>query len=158
MEFNVCFVCTGNAARSPYAETVLKALLAKEGMDQIGVFSMGTLDWGSNPRDPMMVQIAKERGYELTGTTVCMTRSTLLVADLIIVFDVHHRNACTRVLDYAYWDRIVSFNQYAFGKEGNVEDPHYQSEALYRQVAELIEHGCQEMVARWKVEPPRRQI
>ena len=44
--YKVCFVCTGNACRSPFAECVTKALLDKEGMKEIETFSLGTLDWG----------------------------------------------------------------------------------------------------------------
>lgn len=43
-EYTICFVCTGNACRSPFAECVLKSMLEQEGMDNIEVFSRGTLD------------------------------------------------------------------------------------------------------------------
>ena len=50
-KYTICFVCTGNACRSPFAECVLKSMLEQEGMDNVEVFSRGTLDWGENPRD-----------------------------------------------------------------------------------------------------------
>ena len=65
MNYKICFVCTGNACRSPFAECVTKKLLADAGMSGIVVFSLGTLDWGENPRDVAMVDVAKELGYEL---------------------------------------------------------------------------------------------
>ena len=48
MNYKICFVCTGNACRSPFAECVTKKLLADAGMNGIEVFSMGTLDWGES--------------------------------------------------------------------------------------------------------------
>ena len=42
-KYTICFVCTGNACRSPFAECVLKSMLKQEGMDNIEVFSRGTL-------------------------------------------------------------------------------------------------------------------
>lgn len=30
---------------------------------------MGTLDWGENPCDAVMVDVAKGMGYEMVGTT-----------------------------------------------------------------------------------------
>ena len=45
-KYTICFVCTGNACRSPFAECVLKSMLEQEEMDNIEVFSRGTLDWG----------------------------------------------------------------------------------------------------------------
>ena len=87
MNYKICFVCTGNACRSPFAECVTKKLLADAGMNGIEVFSLGTLDCGEYPRDAAMVDVAKELGYDLSGTTTVMTREKLMAADAVIVFD-----------------------------------------------------------------------
>ena len=146
MNYKICFVCTGNACRSPFAECVTKKLLADAGIGDIEVLSLGTLDWGENPRDVAMVDVAKELGYDLSGTTTVMTREKLIAADAVIVFDERHRDAITRVLDYSHWNRIVLFNKIAFGKDGKVEDPNFQSMAVYRNVAKHIEDGCKQLV------------
>ena len=112
--YKICFICTGNACRSPFAECVTKKLLADAGIEDIEVFPLGTLDWGENPRDAAMVDVAKELDYELSGTTMVMTREKLMAADAIIVFDERHRDAITRVLDYSHWNRIVLFNKIAW--------------------------------------------
>ena len=152
MSYKICFVCTGNACRSPFAECVMKKQLADVGMDSFEVYSLGTLNWGVNPRDATMVAIAKELGHVLGGTTTVMTHERLMEADGIIVFDEHHRNAITRVLDYSHWDRIVLFNKIAFGEDGNVADPHFQTETVYRNVAEHIEKGCRRLVEKFKLQ------
>ena len=77
MNRKICFVCTGNACRSPFAECVMRKLLKDAGIDGIEVYSLGTLDWGENPRDADMVEVAKEMGYNLTGITTPMTRDKL---------------------------------------------------------------------------------
>ena len=154
MNYKICFVCKGNACRSPFAECVTRKLLADADMSDIEVFSLGTLDWGENPRDAAMVDVAKELGYELSGTTTAMTREKLMAADAVIVFDERHRDAITRVLDYSHWNRIVLFNKIAFDEDSNVEDPHFQTEALYRHVAQHIENGCKRLIERWKHQPP----
>ena len=154
MNYKICFVCTGNACRSPFAECVTKKLLADAGLNGIEVFSLGTLDWGENPRDAAMVDVAKELGYELSGTTMVMTRENLMAADAIIMFDERHRDAITRVLDYSHWNRIVLFNKIALDEDGNVEDPHYQTAAVYRRVARHIENGCKRLVEKWTLQPP----
>ena len=155
MSYKICFVCTGNACRSPFAECVTKKLLADAEMSGIDVFSLGTLDWGENPRDTAMVDVAKKLGYDLSGTTTVMTREKLMAADVVIVFDEHHRDAITRVLDYSHWNRIVLFNKIALDENGNVEDPHYQTATVYRNVAKHIEEGCKRMVEQWKLQPPK---
>ena len=148
--YRICFVCTGNACRSPFAECVTRALLEKDGRTDIEVFSVGTLDWGENPRDAEMAKVAKHMGYEMTGTTIFMTREALLSADKIVVFNSSHRDAITRILDYNYWNRIELFDSLAFGTDSNVEDPHYQTESVYRRVAEHIETGCKHIVEQLK--------
>ena len=65
------------------------------GLNGIEVFSLGTLDWGENPRDAAMGDVARELGYDLSGTTTVMTREKLMAADAIIVFDERHRDAIT---------------------------------------------------------------
>ena len=150
MSYKICFVCTGNACRSPFAECVMKKQLVDAGIDGFEVYSLGTLNWGENPRDATMVAVAKELGYELGGTTMVMTHERLMEADVIIVFDEHHRNAITRVLDYNHWDRIVLFNKIAFDEDGNVADPHFQTETVYRNVAEHIEKGFRRLVEKFK--------
>ncbi|MGM9870000.1 MAG: hypothetical protein ACI30R_10320 [Sodaliphilus sp.] len=154
MSYKVCFVCTGNACRSPFAECVTKQLLADAEMSGFEVWSMGTLNWGKNPRDAAMVAVAKEMGYEMGGTTTVMTREQLMEADVVMVFEQRHRDAITRVLDYSHWDRIVLFNQKVWNESSEVIDPHYQSDAVYRQVAQRIEAGCRRLVGQWQQEPP----
>ena len=79
----------------------------------------------------------------------------LMTADAVIVFDERHRDAITRVLDYSHWGRIVLFNKIALDENGNVEDPHYQTAAVYRRVAKHIENGCKRLVEQWKLQPPK---
>lgn len=155
MNYKICFVCTGNACRSPFAECVMRKLLADAGVKNIEVFSFGTLDWGENPRDAAMMDVAKELGYKLNGTTAVMNREQLMTADVVIVFDERHRDAVTQVLDYSHWSRIVLFNKIAFGEDGNVEDPHYQIATVYRNVAKHIENGCKRLIDKWKLQPPK---
>ena len=154
MSRKICFVCTGNACRSPFAECVTKKLLADAGMSDYEVWSMGTLHWGKNPRDAAMVEVAREMGYELSGITTVMTRERLMEADMVMVFEQRHRDAITRMLDYSHWDRIVLFNQMAWGESREVIDPHYQSDAVYREVAQRIEAGCRRLVEQWQQEAP----
>lgn len=150
MIFKLIFVCSGNAIRSPYAASVMNKLLKEAELTGIEVSSLGTIDWGQNPRDPIMVDLADKMGYTLSGTTSVMNRDLLMAADSIIVFEQQHRDQITRVLDYDHWDRIHLFNRIAFDEGGNVQDPHYQSLAVYQEVANHIEAGCKRLVEKWQ--------
>lgn len=148
MNYNIVFVCTGNACRSPFAETVLKQLLRDANIENVDVWSCGTLDWGVNPRDAQMVQTAIEMGYTMDGTTRCMRREDLVKADKIIVFGHYQRDEVTHILDYDHWKRITLFDMYAFGVNNEVRDPHYESPAIYKDVAVHIEEGCKAIVGK----------
>ena len=124
-------------------------------MNGITVWSRGTADWGEHPRDERMVEVAKEMGYELTGTTTPVTYEDVKESDVIVVFEMAHRNALTRIVDYSNWNRIVLFDSIIFHTDTEVMDPHFQSEAIYRRVAEHIEQGCKEWVEQWKTCPPQ---
>lgn len=156
-EYTVTFVCTGNACRSPFGETVLSAMLREHKELNIKVNSCGTLDWGANPRDERMSHIASTLGYQMKGLTTHMTRDMLFEADKIIVFTADHRDAITRILDYSHWDRIVLFDMIAFSQPTEVEDPHLLSDAVYTGVAEHIIDGCQNIVEKWLKNPPKSQ-
>ena len=128
-------------------------LVCRCGDSRCESFLIGHARLGENPRDADMVAVAREMGYEMTGITTPMTRDRLMEADVIIVFDERHRDAITRELDYSRWDRIVLFNRIAFAEGGNVEDPHYQTEAVYRRVAQHIEAGCRKLVENYTTSP-----
>ena len=100
-----------------------------------------------------MVRIARELGYDLKGMTTPITREKLHEADCIVIFDAEHRNAISRVLDYANWDRIIMFDKQAFGTDTAVMDPHYQTDAVYQSVASHIVEGCKRMIEQWRDNP-----
>lgn len=144
------FVCTGNAARSPLAAAITDALCRKIGIADAEILSRGTLSWGAHPRDEVMSQIATRMGYELTGETTPISSEALNDADAIIVFSKVHRVAITRELKYAHWNRIVLFNELAYGTTDDVADPNYQSNNVYETVAKHIEEGCKNIVSDWE--------
>lgn len=151
--YNIIFVCTGNACRSPFAETIMKKLLLKSNL-QIQVCSAGTLDWGSNQRDKEMIEVAKEMGYTLSGVTQAISYDMLKQMNLIIVFESVQKDLVTKYVEYGHWDRIVLFNDIAFNKIENLQDPHFQSHDIYKKVAKTIEEGCKILIDKWKMNPP----
>lgn len=157
VDYRVTFVCTGNACRSPFGETVLKTMLKEYPELKVAVNSCGTLDWGCNPRDERMSYIASNYDFKMEGVTTPMTREILMEADKIIVFTAEHRDAITRVLDSSHWDRIVLFDMIAFSQLTEVEDPCLQSDAVYDRVARHIIDGCLNIMEKWVRNPPKRR-
>lgn len=153
-QYQVCIVCTGNACRSPFVEYALKKFISEQDSLNINVYSCGTLDWGSNPRDPKMAFYAEHMGFPMEGQTTHMTRDLLLKADRIIVFEAKHRDRITEILDSSHWDRIVLFDMIAFGYLSEVDDPYQESDVVYLTVARHLEEGCHNIVEKWLTTPP----
>lgn len=139
----ILFVSSGNACRSAVAESILKKMLSEAKRNDIKVESAGTINWGENPRDPKMVQIAAEHGYEMTGKTKYMMSEQLREADLILVMTPRHEQCIllTRLTDKC--EKIHLFMDYCFGQAEPLQDPSGQSEEVYRKVFDIIEKGCQ---------------
>lgn len=144
----IVFVCTGNASRSAAAEAVLKKMLVDNGVEGVDVASCGTKVPEGLDREEVMCRIAAEYGYAMGGKAIPMTEDILNSADLIIVMTEHHRNQVTRLLKYENWNRIVRFNDYCFGQQTDLRDPHYQTEYVYRTCFATIERGCKEIAAK----------
>src|SRR5574344_857392 len=147
----IMFVCTGNMCRSPFAAAVLRKMFADIGLDPAGIASCGTYDLGHEPRDPMMVNVSAELGYTLDGEAIYMGEVNWKEGSLIIIMSEYHRNELTKVVPYDKWNKIKLFNAYFLGKTGEVPDPHHQTEAVYRQSAEMIVRGCAAYIERIKV-------
>ena len=65
----ICFVCSGNICRSPSAENVMRALVARaELADEIEVCSAGIGDWHVGEQaDPRSSEALTARGYDASS-------------------------------------------------------------------------------------------
>ncbi|MDE5685114.1 MAG: hypothetical protein K2I26_01000 [Paramuribaculum sp.] len=146
----ILFICTGNASRSPAAETVLKKLIADNNIEQVEVASCGTKVPQGLVREEIMCRIAAEYGYDMGGSAVPASETLLNSADMIIVMTERHRTEVSRLLKYDCWNRIFRFNDYCFGEPVDLPDPHYQTEHVYRTCFATIEQGCKEIFKKLK--------
>lgn len=142
----ILFICTGNICRSPAAEAILQKLLADNQLSGIYVKSAGTHERDNCGRDETMVNIAKEYGYHMTGTSQTMTPDMLMEADLIIVMTERHYEDVTDLLDHTQWNKVHLFMEYCFNETGPLHDPWFGTEYLYRTTFRTIEKGCMNII------------
>ena len=68
MKIRVLFVCTGNICRSPTAEAVFRHRARDAGLDHaLSIDSAGTHGNAGDPPDERASEVAKKRGYDLSG-------------------------------------------------------------------------------------------
>ena len=153
--YRVCLVCLGNICRSPMAEVVLRAQLAKAGLgESVVVDSAGTGDWhiGQRMNPPAALQLER-RGYDGSAHRARqIDRSWLAERDLILAMDssnLANLRALARQEDSTpdTMRRIRLFGEVAGLDGADVPDPWGGSSADFARVLTMLETGMARIVS-----------
>ena len=91
---NVLFVCTGNVCRSPFAEGLLRQILAEKGLEGITVDSAGLLALPGNAATLLAQNVAAEFGVDLTDHLAkSVSKSLVAWCDLMLVMEKSHEES-----------------------------------------------------------------
>ncbi|MGI8667215.1 MAG: low molecular weight protein-tyrosine-phosphatase [Jatrophihabitans sp.] len=150
----VCFVCTGNICRSPTAEAVFGALLARAGRSaEVVVDSAGTGPWhAGNDMDPRARQALLARGYR-PGRHVAKQFGAADFAEreVVLAIDSGHlsrlgvlaRQAADPVEAASSLSLLRSYDRAAvLAGELDVPDPYYDDARGFETVLDQIERAC----------------
>ena len=147
--FRICFVCTGNICRSPMAETVLKSLVKRAGLEkQVAVISAGTGDWHvGEPSDDRTLAALTARGYNGSGHRGRQfDPSWFANLDLVVVFDRSQERIlktwASNEQDMSKVQLLLTFDA-AQAPLVDVPDPYYSDAPLFDQVLAMIEKACE---------------
>lgn len=148
MKTEVLFVCLGNICRSPAAEGIFRALVAREGLSmEVGVDSAGTYGGhaGDLP-DARMRAAAAKRGLKLTHRSRRLREEDFERFDYIVVMDdMNYENAYRLAPSReagAKIRRMVDFCRRPSGWS-HVPDPYYEGHEGFELVLDLLEDGCE---------------
>ena len=146
----VLFVCTGNICRSPTAEGVFRAAVARAGLaDRIAVDSAGTHGYHvGEPPDPRAIAHARRRGYDLSGLRARRVKAEDFQRfDLILACDRGHHGLLRRLADKAEHARIAMFLDYApeLGFD-EIPDPYYGTGADFERVLDIVERASEGLI------------
>jgi protein-tyrosine phosphatase len=150
MKTRILLVCMGNICRSPIAEGVLRAGLAKAGLaGEIEVDSAGTLGYhaGEAP-DQRAQKAAARRGYDISGLRARRVREAdFLRYDMILAMDRDNLAALEQFCPSAQRHRLGLFLGYARNvADEEVPDPYYGGPEAFEYVLDLAENAAAGLV------------
>lgn len=147
----VLFVCLGNICRSPSAEGVFRARLARTAMaDRVGVDSAGTAAWhvGKAP-DVRSQAAALRRGYDLSSLRARQVSvDDFQRFDFLFAMDSDNLARLREMQPAGSAARVSLFLDLVpqLGVR-EVPDPYYGGEAGFERVLDLLEAASDELVA-----------
>ena len=141
---SILFVCTANICRSPTAEGVVRRLLGTAA-ERFEIDSAGTHDYHvGKPPFPAAVEVAKRRGYDITG---CVARRVSAGDfdhyDLILAMDRSNLASLRTIAPTRCKDKIELLLEYSDKYHDlEVPDPYGGKEEQFELALDMIEDGC----------------
>jgi protein-tyrosine phosphatase len=153
------FVCMGNICRSPTAEAVMRAVVAREGLDgEVEIDSAGTGAWHvGNPPDRRSTAAAKARGIALAGAARQVTAADFEDYDLLLAADAENVADLRRLApDARAAEKIVLLRQFdpeaVAAGDLDVPDPYYGGPSGFEDVLDLVESACEGLLSSLRAE------
>lgn len=137
----VTFLCTGNVCRSPYAEgSLCHATSGEAWQERIQVRSAGLLNLGGAHAHEHMIQIAQQRGFDLTEhRSQIITAEILRQSDLILGMDREHVRTLREIGPHAARVFLLGSYPEAHLDGPEVPDPIGRDHAEFVNVADQID-------------------
>ena len=153
------FVCMGNICRSPTAEAVMRAVVAREGLEgEVEIDSAGIGAWHvGEPPDRRSTEAARARGIVMEGAARQVTAADFEAYDLLLAADEQNVAALRGLApDDAAAARIVLLREFdaASAAAGDLEvpDPYYGGPDGFENVIDLIETACEGLLETLRAE------
>jgi protein-tyrosine phosphatase len=150
-QHRILFVCMGNICRSPAAEGVTRALLARRGLaDRVVLDSAGTHDYHVGaPPDRRMQQAAARRGYDLSGLRARhVDDADFARFDLLLAMDRDNLRGLMQRCPLPHRGKLRLFLEFAADAPvDEVPDPYYGGADGFEHVLDLVEAAADGLIA-----------
>ena len=141
--YTILFICSGNSCRSPMAEGLLKKMLYEKYGDNVKIHSSGTLGINNNPATINAINVAKEKGVDISShKSKALTKKDMGKSDLIFVMAENHKD----YLDFYHYEfKENTYLLKMFATESDkphnisIDDPIGQNLSMYRKIINEIE-------------------
>ncbi len=148
---SILLVCMGNICRSPTAEGVLRALVARERLEaHFLIDSAGTHGYHvGEPPDERARKAALRRGYDLSPLRARRVADIDFVRfDRILAMDLENLSLLERACPNEHRHKLGLFLEYATSfEEREVPDPYYGGGDGFERVLDLVEDAARGLIA-----------
>ncbi len=143
-------VCLGNICRSPTAHGVFEKYIYDKGLSNyIKVDSAGTGDWHiGQPPDPRSLEVAAQRGYDLSKQRARQVESTDFQRfDYILAMDSTNLRDLEKQCPAQYQQNLQLFLHFGGSEYDAVPDPYYSGAQGFELVLDLVEEASNNLLA-----------
>ncbi|KAB8030666.1 low molecular weight protein-tyrosine-phosphatase [Fluviispira multicolorata] len=146
MKFNsILVVCVGNICRSPYAEEKLKYLLRQKNSEIPIISSAGISALVGYPADKLSIQVAAERGLDLSSHVARQLSIDILQKnDLIFVMDTEQKSFIEKKYTFTK-GRVHCIGSW---RNENIIDPYQKPYEAFLRMADHIDSCLLDWVAK----------
>lgn len=140
-------MCLGNICRSPLAHGIMRHIVEGAGQSaHIEIDSAGTGSWHvGDPPDERAVEIAAQYGVDISDLRARQFRANDIEAfDLVLAMDRNNLETIGALVGESASPEL--FLDYAGMGKHDVPDPYYGGAQGFRDVYQMIEDGCQNIL------------
>ena len=145
----ILIVSNGGICRGPMAAAVLSRLLRESGRgDAIQVAASAISDAHvGRPPDPLAIEVASARGYDIGDFRVRQIKSRDFYATATLATDVLILNSLRNIAPHGWGDHPRLLARYAGLGIANIVDPYGGTTGDYEMALNLIEASCKGVAA-----------
>jgi len=144
---SMLFLCYGNINRSALADVMVRAYAEDSG---ISVLSAGFHHESGRPADPVMADVARQFGFEMTNLrSTLVTQQLLRDSDIIFVMEKRHYDSLMS-MEIGVAEKVYLLGAHTGSGSVEIEDPYGRSRAqyliCYERIAEAVD-SIKEIIA-----------
>lgn len=141
----IMFICTGNTCRSAMAEAILRKKVQERNID-VEVCSAGIYaENGDEPTD-VAIEVMENKGIDMKGHKATNIKNSKIVEMDLILCATNSQKLQVMTLYPELKEKIYTIKEYAYGENGDIQDPWGNSLRVYGNCAKELEESIDKII------------